>query len=55
MTPTSNAINILEVLAEIITQFARYEAVLTANDVEIFDELFWNSPHTLRYGATENQ
>ena len=54
MNPSSTAINIPEVLAEITTQFARYEAALTANDVEVLDELFWNSPHTLRYGATEN-
>ena len=32
----------------------RYEAALTGNDVAVLDELFWNSPHTLRYGATEN-
>jgi hypothetical protein len=24
------------------------------NKVEVLDELFWQSPHTLRYGATEN-
>ena len=27
---------------------------MTGNDVEVLDELFWNTPHTLRYGATEN-
>jgi hypothetical protein len=32
----------------------RYEAALNENDVAVLDELFWNSPHTLRYGATEN-
>jgi hypothetical protein len=47
-------INIPEVLAEVATQFARYEKALVANDVDVLDELFWNSPHTLRYGATEN-
>ena len=35
-------------------QFARYEKALVTNDVAVLDELFWNSPHTLRYGATEN-
>ena len=54
MNPSSTQINIAEVLAEVTAQFARYEAALTANDVEVLDELFWNSPHTLRYGATEN-
>lgn len=47
-------INIPEVLAEVTAQFARYEKALTSNDVAVLDELFWNSPHTLRYGATEN-
>ena len=48
------AINIPEVLAEVTAQFARYEQALTGNDVAVLDELFWNSPHTLRYGAGEN-
>ena len=47
-------INIPEVLAEVTAQFARYEQALTGNDVAVLDELFWNSPHTLRYGAGEN-
>ena len=47
-------INLPEVLAEVQTQFARYEAALIGNDVAVLDELFWDSPHTLRYGATEN-
>ena len=54
MNPSSTLINIPEVLAEVTTQFARYEKALVTNDVEVLDELFWNSPHTLRYGATEN-
>ncbi len=47
-------INIPEVVAEVTAAFLRYEAALTANDVAVLDELFWDSPHTLRYGATEN-
>jgi hypothetical protein len=47
-------INIPEVVAEVGAQFARYEKALTSNDVAVLDELFWNSPHTLRYGAGEN-
>jgi hypothetical protein len=47
-------INLPDVLAEVQAQFARYEKALTSNDVAVLDELFWNSPHTLRYGATEN-
>ena len=47
-------INIPEVLAEVEAEFARYEDALVNNKVDVLDELFWNSPHTLRYGATEN-
>ncbi|GAB3480903.1 oxalurate catabolism protein HpxZ [Polaromonas eurypsychrophila] len=48
------AINLPEVLAEVSAAFARYEDALVNNKVEVLDELFWNSPHTLRYGTTEN-
>ena len=48
------AINRPDVLAEVSAQFARYEQALVTNDVAVLDELFWDSPHTLRYGATEN-
>jgi len=47
-------INIPEILAEVAAAFARYEDALVNNRVEVLDELFWNSPHTLRYGAGEN-
>ncbi|ARP95010.1 oxalurate catabolism protein HpxZ [Bordetella genomosp. 13] len=47
-------INLPDVVAEVSAQFARYEHALVNNEVETLDELFWNSPHTLRYGATEN-
>jgi hypothetical protein len=47
-------INLPDVLAEVRQQFDRYEVALTGNDVAVLDELFWNSPHTLRYGAGEN-
>lgn len=47
-------INLPDVVAEVSAQFARYEHALVNNEVEVLDELFWNSPHTLRYGATEN-
>lgn len=47
-------INLPDVLAEVRAQCDRYEKALTGNDVAVLDELFWNSPHTLRYGATEN-
>ncbi len=48
------AINLPDVLAEVTAAFLRYEHALVNNQVEVLDELFWDSPHTLRYGATEN-
>ena len=47
-------LNLPDVLAEVTAAFARYEKALVTNDVAVLDELFWDSPHTLRYGATEN-
>ena len=47
-------INLPDILAEIAQISARYEKALVGNDVAMLDALFWDSPHTLRYGATEN-
>ena len=47
-------INLPEVVAEVTAAFERYELALVGNDVATLDALFWQSPHTLRYGATEN-
>ena len=47
-------INLPEVLAEVQAVFNLYEDALVHNRVEVLDALFWDSPHTLRYGATEN-
>lgn len=47
-------INLPEVVAEVKAVFERYEIALVGNDVAVLDELFWQSPHTVRYGATEN-
>jgi len=48
------AINLPAVHAEVSAVVARYEDALVNNKVEVLDELFWDSAHTLRYGATEN-
>lgn len=48
------SINDPQVLAEVNAAFDRYETALVTNDVAVLDELFWNSPHTLRYGVGEN-
>lgn len=47
-------IDIPEVKAEVEAAFARYEAALVANDVPVLGALFWESPSTVRFGATEN-
>jgi len=47
-------INIPEVVAEVTAVFMRYERALIANDVMELDALFWDSPHTLRFGIGEN-
>jgi hypothetical protein len=47
-------INNPDVVAEVKRAFAGYEAALVSNDVATLDELFWRSPLTVRYGATEN-
>ena len=47
-------INRQDVLAEVTDAFGRYERALVSNDVAVLDELFWDSPHTIRYGSGEN-
>jgi len=47
------AINIPDVVKEVSDAFERYEKALMENDVAVLNELFWASPHTLRYGITE--
>ena len=47
-------INLPDVLAEVTAVFDRYERALVSNDVAVLDELFWDSPLTLRYGVGEN-
>lgn len=51
---TGLVINLPTVLAEVQAVFARYEDALINNRVEVLDELFWHSPHTVRYGSGEN-
>ena len=47
-------INLPEVKAEVEAAFAAYEKALMANDVDALQALFWDSPHTIRYGIAEN-
>ena len=47
-------INLPAVHAEVTAVFARYEDALVNNQVDVLDELFWPSAHTVRYGVGEN-
>ncbi|WP_213877123.1 oxalurate catabolism protein HpxZ [Pseudomonas sp. dw_358] len=47
-------INQPHTLAALTEQFAHYEQALISNDIAVLDALFWNSPHTLRYGPREH-
>jgi hypothetical protein len=47
-------VDLPDVLAEVASQFERYEQALVANDVGVLDELFRADSRTLRYGIGEN-
>jgi Protein of unknown function (DUF3225) len=47
-------VNLPGIKAEVEAAFASYETVLMANDVDGLQGLFWDSPHTIRYGVGEN-
>lgn len=46
--------NIPEVVEEVREKFERYEEALITKNVEVLDDTFWNSPHTLRLAIHEN-
>jgi len=46
-------VNIPEVVAEVRSVFEKYEKALNDNNLEVLNELFWDSPHTVRYGVAE--
>ena len=45
--------NLPDVVEEVKSVFYRYEKALNENDQPVLNELFWDSPHTLRYGIAE--
>lgn len=51
--PMSLQINRPEIVAEVTQVFQRYEKALMSNDVPTLNELFWDSPLTVRYGLAE--
>lgn len=48
------AIDLPEPKAEMEVAFMRYEKALNQNDLAVLDELFMDSPLTIRYGIGEN-
>jgi hypothetical protein len=41
-------------VAELAELYPKYEAALVNNDVETLVAMFWDSPHVMRFGVTEN-
>lgn len=48
-------VDLPEVLAELTAAFDRYERALIGNDIAALNELFWESPQTLRYGVRASE
>ena len=51
---SSDLINLPGIKAEVEAVFMRYEKALNENDLAVLDELFLDSPLTIRYGMAEN-
>jgi Protein of unknown function (DUF3225) len=47
-------INDLEIVAELTALYPKYETALVTNDAETLTQMFWASPHAMRFGVTEN-
>ena len=43
-------INIPDVVAEVTEAWRRYQKAVDANDFDTMNELFWDSPYTVRFG-----
>jgi hypothetical protein len=47
-------IDLPDVVAEVTTEFDRYEKALVSNDVAVLDQIFRVDPRVIRYGGAEN-
>lgn len=47
-------VNIPDVVEEVRNLFERYETALTEKNVDVLDETFWRSPHTVRLAMSEH-
>jgi hypothetical protein len=54
MTMPVEEINLPDVLAELRELYLHYEQALVTNDVATLVQMFWASPHVMRFGVTEN-
>ncbi len=54
MTPPDLTPNLPNVVDEVRSLFERYETALVDKDVDVLDDTFWRSPHTIRYALHEN-
>jgi len=48
-------VDIPDVLAELTAVFQQYERALIDNDIATLNDLFWDSPKTLRYGTRKGE
>ena len=46
--------NLPDVVEEVRRLFEHYETALANKDVDVLDDTFWRSPHTIRYALHEN-
>ena len=46
-------INLPDVVEEVRVLFERYEVASVDRDVQVLDDTFWKSPHTIRYAMQE--
>jgi hypothetical protein len=44
-----------ETLAELTAAFEAYERALVGNDIAALNDMFWNAPQTVRFGATARE
>ncbi len=44
-----------DVVADVRAAFERYERALTAGDVAVLTELFWDDPRCVRFGVADRQ
>lgn len=48
-------IDLPDVMSELVVAFEAYERALTTDDINTVNELFWQSPLTLRYGTRDHE